>query len=409
MESFQHSYDRPSLNGFETEERAYQIKERIFGSRTLSRLAELDPSRDADQINTLLQESIEDLFKKSSNDGVFNDRTLRTIAGLFDIQLTNSTDKLEVLEQIDEKLSDLLLWRSALERYNREHQERQLIFRSEIEPVLKDRVESMIGIQIDSGFLPISRERVSDLVARLEFNAVDLLNHPERAGRYRANTHEIDIVLDSSFPTANSWNPEDVEKLVEQYTHTYLHEIVHAISGHTILGVSEQDKLSSVVSSEEIGIHKNHVQKIGLLYMKGAPNNIAGYAGKEARFNWFNEAVTEYITRKVLSTDSAESPVYQSEVDFFELLKEKTGLTDELILQAYFEDYVPSEQTGDKVPCWNLLKKQIDESLGPDGLVKLDDALRGLKGPLLYMKGKNILNKTPTEISPLHALLSQQL
>lgn len=135
-----------------------------------------------------------------------------------------------------------------------------------------------------------------------------------------------------------------LEKYGEKRTeYFFIHEMLHALSGRTLL-TKPYPTFPDVV-----------VQRIGL-YILG-------------RFMWLDEAVTDILAGKLIDR-SSPFPPYWKEIYLFELLLAKVPLN--LFLNAYFENFDPSVPPHQRIPHWKYLQRTIDDAYSPGFLVRLD-------------------------------------
>lgn len=134
----------------------------------------------------------------------------------------------------------------------------------------------------------------------------------------------------------------DLNASIEEIPHIVLHEMIHALSGSTLLRsktIDEEDKIKEKVKN----------QKTGLMFMnfdhEGEVNG--------RKLFWLNEAVTEEITIQ-LTDDSLMA--YESERRKLKRLYE-LGIDREIIYNAYFEDYNPDDP--ERVPHWKKFVAEL--------------------------------------------------
>ncbi|HEY4480104.1 MAG TPA: hypothetical protein VJB58_01370 [Candidatus Paceibacterota bacterium] len=128
---------------------------------------------------------------------------------------------------------------------------------------------------------------------------------------------------------------------IEAQEKTVFHEMIHALSGRTILIEEKGYFPDEMLEHQRVGFRFNVYDKNG------------DWAGK--RFRWLNEAVTEEIAVEL----SKANPEHQSYHAEREKLKElyDSGLSKKLVYEAYFENYDPDSK--DKIPKWKGLIKTI--------------------------------------------------
>jgi hypothetical protein len=162
-----------------------------------------------------------------------------------------------------------------------------------------------------------------------------------------------------------------------QLYHVFVHEVFHALSGHTIIEKTREVKVqkqgmvsysnSITYDSTAIGFRKS-------TYSKG------GFG------TWFNEAMTEYLTSYFLQTN--EKRYYAEEQALLEYVATggKITIPMEDFAQAYFEDYDPTQKP--TIPKWRTLRSKINESFGHEFLPALDALVRkmGAKKALQFLQ-----------------------
>jgi hypothetical protein len=135
----------------------------------------------------------------------------------------------------------------------------------------------------------------------------------------------------------------DLSTSIEDMPHVILHEMIHALSGVSILKTTSTD-------SEKVEETKIRNQKVGLMYTK-----IDHESGKinGRKWVWLNEAVTEEITSELCNDDYI---AYSKERRKLKRLCE-LGIDREIIYNAYFEDYNPDDP--ERVPHWKKFVAEL--------------------------------------------------
>ncbi len=214
--------------------------------------------------------------------------------------------------------------------------------------------QRLIEKAVDSGKLPISRERVERVLGSLKVILTSGIDHvPGYNSKFEPGLYvgsERTIV----FPLQT---PHDA-------LHVTTHENLHALSGHTV--VYSKNK----ASGEMFG----HVEKVGLSFSILRPHATIGdptdlVFSAVHRFAWLNEAMTE---RLALEVDNAEDrKVYESERDLLLLLQTagRSYIPDQFFREAYFEDHTEGPQ---KLAKWKTMNHAINDAFCPGFLTMLD-------------------------------------
>lgn len=154
--------------------------------------------------------------------------------------------------------------------------------------------------------------------------------------------------------------------------HIYTHEILHALSGRTLVL-----RTDTPLEYMELEYMEFETQRIGFHF-----KNV-----KQGRFRWLNEAITEELT--ISLTGDKEERIYKQERNLYKLLRKKGKLDipEELFLAAYFENYDPSLPPGERIPQWKKLYGAINEAYEPGFLVRLDKMIQkgGIEVALLFI------------------------
>lgn len=139
---------------------------------------------------------------------------------------------------------------------------------------------------------------------------------------------------------------------------TLAHEILHALSGKTVLRKDEKKDLFG----GEYNISEYETQRLGLDYhVKG-----------KRKFGWLNEALTENLVG-VLGFRKLS---YRESRELLDLIVRDMGGKKEvepLFYWAYFEDFDPKLPQGQRIPYWKKLRQKMDEKLGSNFLLNLQN------------------------------------
>ncbi|MEK7561879.1 MAG: hypothetical protein AAB541_03390, partial [Patescibacteria group bacterium] len=213
---------------------------------------------------------------------------------------------------------------------------------------------------IEAGLLPISHELLERRMSHVALKAHNYL----------------DSALDEIW---GSYNDRDkviriVEKApLEVRYHTFVHEMLHALSGVTILkkthGEDEEDALSVDLS---LGMEASYEPQRGGLHISGKPLDVVRHRGRfmiltQERFGWLNEAITEALTLELV--DEKEG-AYQSNRELLELIEGTMFGTVKdprfLFVRAYFENYEPQDEY--RIPAWKELNRAVNKAFGLEGV-----------------------------------------
>lgn len=218
---------------------------------------------------------------------------------------------------------------SYRDRFKRESEKFQ-----ESIPSTKSEFKIRIKKAIEEGMLSIPLDKVDYIIDNIKPRMLD--THKEdsycKNGSYSSNGELIVYFYPESNTTLSG---------------TLCHEYIHALSGLTIVkmrrGAGKNDKFID--------------QKMGLSFLGAGGRDIYG---------WLDEAVTEELNRRIFAHDN-RSNIYSLERNALGKMIED-GIPEQLIFDAYFEEYDPNNP--DRVPKWKLLSKKIQE-VYPEGLAKL--------------------------------------
>lgn len=169
-------------------------------------------------------------------------------------------------------------------------------------------------------------------------------------GHYNKDTHSIFL---------------DPRLARESLPHVLIHEILHALSGQTVL---QKRMYKETETDEELkNSHASYeVQRIGMRIIR------------DNQFQWLNEGITELLAQEVYPLPTSYPyQIYPDEINLVRLLREsgKFQIPIESFLNAYFEDYDTTKD--DRVPAWKNLIGKLNESYAPGILNKVDSIIRG--------------------------------
>ncbi len=216
----------------------------------------------------------------------------------------------------------------------------RLVSNERREKILNEKLGEMLGevkkqiIEgIKQGIVKRTEEEVDKIISSFSFKTFDpfFIGHTAYA-LHNASIRVIELATDVN---------------VEQAPHFILHEIMHSLSGITILGEKNpiDDKVDTITN-----------QRVGLMFF-GFDHESGKLNGR--KLDWINEAVTEEITMN-LSGKSVN--VYSVERRKLKKLYE-LGVDREIIYNAYFEDYNPDDP--ERVPHWKKFVAEL-KKIFPD-------------------------------------------
>lgn len=197
--------------------------------------------------------------------------------------------------------------------------------------------------------LPVDRKIVEQRLRSTEVFLVDALKVSlEEEGKMGAFNEDVGVVCIA----------EQVP--VSQVERVFTHEMLHALSGRTI--ISEAIPFGEILDRVVV------TQRIGLRFQPKPPIMFRGDSQPEENFRWLSEAVTEHLALKLTNPSEGD---YEDERLLFRLLTTcgDTDIPNHLFYAAYFENYKPHST---RIPAWKTLSRAINEAYAPGFLVKLD-------------------------------------
>jgi len=235
---------------------------------------------------------------------------------------------------------------SLAERLTRRHVEyvnaRQEAFEQRELPAIMAETDRRMRLAIARGTIPVTEEQWERFRSVTPIRLLDpLFEYEDRGGSYRSH-----IVFLSS------------EADVENKVSILVHESLHALSGRTVVQVTETD--------EEFGDDTSFDhRRLGLHFSSDI------WAGRQEKFRWLNEAVTEDLTVEI--SGGEDHGVYQHERRLLDQLSGALGPGGRRrFREAYFEDYDPQLNNEERIPFYRKLVRTVGAELGQDFLVNLD-------------------------------------
>lgn len=216
---------------------------------------------------------------------------------------------------------------------------------NEVVPEIFARFRDSALEAIKQKYLPITEELLESRIGVTRVALGDnLLMEDHHLARHNVALDKIEI--------------SQKHRTVEEVEESIFHELVHAISGRTIIMNNEKDDIVQDIEHQRMGLVFNKV------------NSEGAYIGKQ--FGWLNEAITEDIAAYLVKR---ETRAYKKERSKLKELYEK-GLSRDVLYKAYFENYEPTLK--DKVPAWKEFTKEINTiypDTGIQELIKTEDNL----------------------------------
>jgi hypothetical protein len=260
--------------------------------------------------------------------------------------------------------------------HGKEFNVKQKEFSEKVPKLKEDFFNNSIEL-INKGSFPIDTESLKQRIDMVVFYFNDSLTGAlkERWGSYSDGHHAVYI---------GDNVPNDIIKWV------FFHEMLHAISGQTIVGQSSSKAYSNngpVESLDTVPENSNDIffneQRVGLsFHIENKPELIS-------RFDWLNEAVTEdlngYFANKKGGAYSMERQIL-----YYLVSGGKKHIPFKLFKEAYFENFEPKNK--EKIPAWKELYKEINDAFEPNYLLKLDKLIKE-KGLKEVIKILDIINK----------------
>ncbi|MFA5954085.1 MAG: hypothetical protein WC817_00930 [Patescibacteria group bacterium] len=306
-----------------------------------------------DRVDALLQGAKDTLLRVCKDKNRFDDffGFFQEMATSPEIVMMAGLSELDTKE-IPYRLANIFLTvgftNNVFEAMLRKHielfEEKDRNFNERLPEVLSEFRQEVLAA-IESGYLPITIEEVDRRLSETKGVLVDKLETHlgEANGDYNASYGEFRIASDLD------------EKDEKDAT---FHELVHAtISGRTVILRQQEDG------------DKVKYQRLGLVFYNRTKDI------PEKLFRWLNEAVTESISMHIQGkTDGSyglERSVLQELYSY--------GVSQELVYEAYSENYTTDNPTGSRVPAWKRFAGAIKKLYPQKGVRALQEAERNIK------------------------------
>lgn len=199
---------------------------------------------------------------------------------------------------------------------------------SKLEEYKKEFVSSFYK-GIEDGHLPITKQEFDSRIEAISFSVFDGLDkdYLGEHGKGSSISFNVDI------------NPGHIR-------HAVFHEMVHGVAGKSILSYKQGQR--EIVFEQKNGL---------LLRLEQS-----GKSEVKAAFSWMNEALTENIAIYLLekSGKKEEETDYDMERSMVKSII-SSGVSEDLFIKAFFEDYNISAKPGERMPLWRELAGKLNE------------------------------------------------
>lgn len=327
-----------------------QIMQRVSDQSELPRYFDMKVDYSDDQLSEcqdILLASKQRIVNRYKQGGIyqlaavhfFNECVLRsdTDPTLFkDLQQYSSTKgqiNEEAGDQVILEMPDSLYFR-MLKLHMRNFIEADKRFIKKAVPILRKNFLKLASAAITNGELPVELPTLITRVNETSAHLQDLLqSDSESIGGIFWERYGL-ILVGSQVNNA----------LIEE---VYGHEMVHALSGKTVLmQEGNRGELKQIRSGLQ-------------------------FAGWQARFFWLNEAITHNVIGRLRKEDKSQA--YLEEREVLRLICEQGSIPPKLFEEAYFENYQPGRNP---IPKWEILQNALTKAYGANFLVKVDKLMK---------------------------------
>jgi hypothetical protein len=272
---------------------------------------------------------------------------------------TEEDDLIKGAKKLVESLTD-----EDLERLLEYHVNRELERQGEFEAIVASMIRDFIDRTkeaVAAGRLPIDFdiERLKGRLFSLKISGIDPFS-VYSTGAYDPETHSLKLIRVQSLSELLSIPISEGDEEAVSLEHVLYHEGFHADAGKLVIYSDEEQDIAITRSglnyrTFEADIYPPHEVKIGI-----------------SRFEWLDEAITETLAMKVRGTENPGGRV--EECKLYDLLKTrgKQEIPEELFIDAYLENYDPTQPPGQRDPAWKKLRRAINEAYDPAFIVELD-------------------------------------
>jgi hypothetical protein len=252
---------------------------------------------------------------------------------------------------------------------------KSLISNGEPDEVNDERLKNFLKYHIDEQMVTYreSEARITDWQERF------LARLPADVDRemVKRRIAETRVVFFDEISALTSWHSQDAGGTFDDRTSIarvdltespinqekiYTHEMLHALSGRSIVFHPETLTDRQTIINQRVGFRITPYTKSGIVSHRG-----------KNRFRWLDEAVTEDITQEMMA--NAGYSTYHQERELMRLLQTsgKFTIDSDVIRKAYFENLDAAMPAGGRLPYWKALQKRLKEAYDEPILVKIDN------------------------------------
>jgi len=231
----------------------------------------------------------------------------------------------------------LPLYRKMLERHVECYSESEKELQEKL-PEWELAFADRLNEQVNKWNLALTKEEIFKRLEKVEVMAGDYLTYSdftEADGDYHPASCTAVVPTGEIYMIKESGQSRD-----DYREYVYTHEMLHAVSGLTVMGGENSEGELAETQIRRHGLHA------------------------EGRFKWLNEAFTEFLALKLLGKEDSNS--YKDERRELQLMIDK-GVPEELFAAAYFENLEPG-----KTPRLKDLIKAVNQKCGIRYLQNLD-------------------------------------
>jgi hypothetical protein len=246
---------------------------------------------------------------------------IKKVPGLLD-KLNFNTEKAQDPSELDSRVIESILRQRLFCNAEREE-----LIAEKWEDIMQ-AVTAGINRGVDEGIIKRDSETVEKIFSKLEFGRYDpLFTGLDAPGMHSTSLQAVEIASDTK---------------IEALPHIVIHELLHSLSGTTILSEKKY--------TDDGEVNKVKNKKIGFSYIAVDSKD---EMKREKIFDWLNEGVTEEISMELSGMNVGG---YVAERRKLKRLYE-LGIDREIIYNAYFEDYNPDDP--ERVPHWKKFVAEL--------------------------------------------------